>query len=426
MNKKITLVFLFFSFLIFAQESTNTPKSSNDYIVTPEILIGVTGESNSEFPDRSLQKQFLISFGWDHAKNNQEWAKRLKYPRTGLSLGYTNFGNNKYLGHAFSLLPFIEFNGFKKERFKVQIGTGISYFNKKYDLINNFYNRATSTDLTWSFRLFTYYNLFPSEKVDWRIGAGYTHHSNGHTRLPNQGYNSFLFSVSADIKSISNNTNLDNLEPITFKKSISDYCLINFGVGINSLSETFSDKKGVYTISGEYGKILNNTFKLGIGFYYRFYQNYYDYIKNNESLVQDGRDYDYLKKSPFWNATNFGLTVNGEILLNHIGIDVQFGFNIHKPAYRIDWTLNQGYGVVPKTIPEDHSRIFGLGELDTYYQLKRLVSGRFGLKYYVIGTEKKSNHDFYVGTFINSNFGQADFTEFSFGYIRKFNFKKHD
>ncbi|WCO03371.1 acyloxyacyl hydrolase [Psychroserpens ponticola] len=424
MNKTSTLIFLFFTIIIYGQEPNATSEPSNAFILTPEVLIGITGESNTDFPYRTLQTQYLINFGWNHLNTTQEWAKRLKYPRTGLSIGYTDFGNKRFLGHAFSLLPFMEFNGFKKERFKVHVGTGLSYFNKKYDFTDNFFNRATSTDLTWSFRLFAYYNLFPSETIDWRIGAGYAHHSNGHTRLPNQGYNSFLVSFSADIKSASKIKNINNLEPIALKKSISDYYLIHLGAGINSLSETFSDKTEVYTISGEYGKIINNTFKLGVGFYYRFYQNYYDYINNNESLVQEGREYDYLKKNPFWNATNFGLTVNGEILLNHIGIDVQFGFNIHKPAYRVDWTLNQGYGVVPTTINEDHGGEFALGELDAYYQLKRLVSARFGLKYYFIGSEKKSNYDFYVGTFINSNFGQADFTEMSFGYIHKFNFEE--
>lgn len=423
MNKATTLIVIFFTIFSFSQES-NTTSLSNDFIITPELLIGITGESNSEFPDRSLQKQFLVSFGWNHFNSDQEWAKRLKHPRTGLSLGYTNFGNNDKLGYAFSVLPFIEFNGFKQERFKVHIGTGVSYFNTQYDFEHNFFNRAVSTDLTWSFRLFSYYNLFPTETIDWRIGLGYAHHSNGHTRLPNQGYNSFLFSLSADIKSVSSPSKNKTSTLKSFNKSISDYYIVNFGLGINALSETFGRKKAVYNLSGEYGKLINNTFKLGIGFYYRFYQNYYDYIKNNESLVQDGREFDYLKNSPFWNATNFGLTLNGEILMNHFGIDVQFGFNIHKPAYRIDWTLNQGYGIVPREIPEDHGTEYALGELDSYYQLKRLISGRFGLKYYLIGTEKKSNHDFYFGTFINSNFGQADFTEFSVGYIRKFNFKE--
>lgn len=423
MKKVISLFFLLFSICAYCQESDKVSSTNSSFVWTPELIIGITGESNSEFPDRSLQKQALVHLGWEHFNSTQEWARRLKFPRTGLSLGYTDFGNSDKLGQALSLLPFIEFQGFKNERFKVHIGTGVSYFNTQYDFETNFFNRAVSTDLTWSFRLFSYYNLFPNEHIDWRVGLGYAHHSNGHTRLPNQGFNSFLLSVSADIKSkpktqVSNT----NIEPL--KKSISDYIIVNVGIGANALSESFGDKKAVYNVSGEYGKIINNTFKLGVGFYYRFYKNYYDYINNNESLVQDGRDFDYLKKNPFWNATNFGLTLNGEILLNHIGIDVQFGFNIHKPAYRIDWTLNQGYGIVPREIPENHGREYALGELDTYYQLKRLVSGRFGLKYYVFGSEKKTDHDFYIGTFINSNFGQADFTELSIGYIHKFNFKE--
>jgi len=424
MKKISTLIILLFYFISYSQNSNSATPNSN-VIVTPELLVGFTGESNTDFPERSLQTQLVFNLAWDQKNNNDEWAQRLKHPRTGLSLGYTNFGNNEKLGYAISLLPFMEFNGFKKERIKVHIGTGISYFNTQYDFENNFFNRAVSTDLTWSFRIFSYYNLFPTETIDWKVGLGYAHHSNGHTRLPNQGYNSFLVSFSADIKSNSKTKPIDHQPDEPYKKSISDYYIVNFGVGINALSESFDDKKEVYNVSAEYGKIINNTFKLGVGFYYRFYQNYYDYIKNNESLVQEGRDFEYLKKHPFWNATNFGLTVNAELLLNHIGIDVQFGFNIHKPAYRIDWTLNQGFGVVPRTVPEIYNGgKYALGELDTYYELKRLVSGRFGIKYYVIGSNKNPKHDFYIGTFINSNFGQADFTEMSLGYIYRLKFKE--
>jgi seryl-tRNA synthetase len=74
---------------------------------------------------------------------------------------------------------------------------------------------------------------------------------------------------------------------------------------------------------------------------------------------------------------------------------------------------------VPRTIPEEGG-YFRLGDLsETYYTLKYRFSGRLGLKYYFIGTSEKPIHNFFVGAFINSNLGQADFTEIAIGYTKQ-------
>ncbi len=414
MTNKLTFLLLFSVLISKGQE-----KGSNVFSITPEILIGFSGEPNTFFPDRGLQKQAFISFGWHHANNTQEWASYLKTSKAGISIGYTDLGNKSQLGEIFTIQPFLEFNAFKNKNINLHVGSGVSYITKKYHPITNEFNKAVSTDLTWSFRMFMYYNLIKDNQVNWRIGTGYTHHSNGHARLPNQGYNSFLISLGAEINT--SNNSFKNSTPVKIpKKTISNYFSIRSGYGQNVLSIAFNDKKSVYTISGEYGKVYNNTFKLGFGAYFRFYQTYYNYISNNESLVQNGREFSDLKSNAFINALNIGISANSELLLNHIGIDLQVGINIFKPAYKIDWRLNQGWGDVPRVIPESGGR-FRLGDIEeSYYKIKRTISARFGLKYYIVGTTKKPVNNLYIGTFINSNLGQADFTELAIGYIKIF------
>jgi len=419
MSKKITFVFLLISSFVVAQQTKDTTLFKS-VIVTPEIMAGVTAEANVNFPDHSFQKQIMLSFGWEHDNTPQEWAQRLKGPRTGIGFGYENFGNKDTLGSALTLMPFIEFNAFRKEKLKVQLGMGGSYFNKKYDSILNPKNQAVTTDLTWSFRAFINYQFISSEKIDWRVGAGYFHHSNGHTRLANQGYNSFLISLSADIKNNKRDRNFAIIPD--FDRSIYSYFTFRSGYGINAFSKAFNDKKSVYTISAEYGKVLNNTFKLGVGFYYRFYEHYYDYIVNNESLVQDGREFDYYKEHPWRNASNLGLFIKGEVLLNHFGIDFQLGVNLYKPGYRIDWRINQGWSYVPRVIPEQSGVV--LGEFDSKFKKKKLISSHLGLKYYLFGNERAPKNNFFIGMFLNTNLGQADFSEVSVGYVYSFNFKK--
>ena len=127
--KKLNYLLCLFSLTLFAQQPEEN-SSFNNIILTPEIMGGVTSEPNKDFPEHSFQKQLMFSLGWDNRTNPQEWAQRLKGPRTGMSVGYANFGNADSLGYALTLMPFIEINAFGKENLKVVVGMGASYFNK--------------------------------------------------------------------------------------------------------------------------------------------------------------------------------------------------------------------------------------------------------------------------------------------------------
>ena len=380
--KQLLTVFFFFLCVQLASQEAHVENRTN-FIFTPEFMLGYTAESNDNFPDRGLQSQLILNFGWDHSVNPKEWARRLKGPKTGISLGYTNFAKDS-LGHAFTVMPFIEFGAFRSKRFKAHVGMGGSYFTKIYDEINNPLNQAVSTKLNWSFRMYLYYEMLRTTNIDWRLGLGYSHHSNGHTRLPNQGYNSFLVSVSADIKSKNSIDEIPDIQASDFKRRINDYVSLYSGFGINVLSLAYNDKRGVYSISGEYGKVLNGMFRVGIGFYYRFYQHYYDYINDREFLVREGEEFESLTKSPTWNASALGLHANGEFILNHIGFNVMLGINLHKPAYQIDWRINEGWDNTPREIPPN----FQLGEFDGKYRLKKTLATRMGLKYYFWDTSR--------------------------------------
>ncbi len=394
-------------------------KQDTDLLYIPELVFGTSAASNKIFPDRKLQKQAFFSLAWDHKNNTQEWVQWLNSPRTGISVGYTDFGNSESLGSAFSLMSFLEFKAFKKKRLKAHIGVGGSYFTKRFDPETNFFNRAVSTDFTWSLRAFLHYTFLEKKKVDYRVGVGVFHHSNGHTRLPNNGYNSFLVSLSAAIK----HTESNPIEKEIHEKSKYNYVTLRTGIGQNVLNDgfPFNNKKEVYAISFEYGKVYNKIFKIGAGAYYRFYEHYYDYINDNESLVQDGREFESLKENPWWNGSSYGVYIKGELLLNHIGIELLLGGSFHKPAYKIDWRINEGWDFAPRDIPETG---WVLGELGSKYKFKNAIATRAGFKYYLKGTNKFCVNNLYAGVFINANLGQADFTEIGIGYVYRWKPKK--
>ncbi len=430
MTNKITWFLFIITCSIYAQQKDSIPNFS--HFTTAELLLGKTQAANSGFPDTGLQKSFVLNFGKYNNQNLDEWAYRLRHPRTGVSFAITDFGNHEFIGFSASVLPFMEFDFLRKNHkdLKMHVGVGASYFTNKYDSVpfslNNIpenTNRAISTKVTWAFRLFLYYELIKNKEANWRLGAGYFHQSNGHTKLPNQGLNSFLFSISRQSnynfkkRTPANSTN----SKLTYKKNSQNYFTFRTGAGLNVLSEVFNDRKGVYTVAASYGKIINKTFKIGLGFYYRYYEHYNNYIKNDEELVLE--QYSHFQDNPFKYSTNYGVYITSELLLGHIGFEVNLGYNIYKPFYEVEWQINQGFYWDFET-PEGTETKYILGELDGYYNLKKTISARLGLKYYLISNQKSPKSNIFIACHINANLGQADFTELSLGYVHRFKFKE--
>ena len=216
----------------------------------------------------------------------------------------------------------------------------------------------------------------------------------------NNGLNSFLISISADINSLTKENPHEKTD-YKYKNTVDNYLEMRTGMGENAFAIAFNDRKNVYRFSGEYGSVYNNTFKIGLDFYYHFYEHYYNYIRKHESLTQAGRQFEHYQINLWHNATNLGLSLNGEILLNHFGIEMQVGFNFHKPSYKIDWRINKGWKNTPQDIPES----WQIGELDSYFKLKYRISSRLGLIYYFFGMESKPENNFYEGAHINANLG---------------------
>lgn len=400
---------LLFLVLLFASIAQGQQLIKPNYsFAALEYSIGKTSTANVNFPKLNPQQGLLFSIGTTNFDDKLEWARQLNYPKTGLTVSYVDMGNNDKVGQTITLIPFIDFKILNKwsDRWNVKFGLGTSYFNKMYDEVDNPDNKAITTQFTWAFRSNLYYRLLEREQYDLKLGVGYFHNSNGHLRLPNNGLNTFLFSVYSELKF--------NKEPLTeFKTdSISShrtsqrYYSARVGLGQKVLSEDSTNKKEVYAFAASTGKIINKTFKYGYGFYYRFYEDYYDYITQDGELVNEL--YPEMKEKPVQYASNIGLFASGELLLSHVGIEFEIGLNLYKPAYKFDWQINERKWV---------DGGFQLGELNSYYKLKKTVSSRLGTKLYLINTNKAPRHNLFLGAFINANFGQADFSELTLGYV---------
>jgi len=389
------------------------PKTST--YLEMDVSIGWMGSSNSNFPIHRLQKNVFLNFGEDHGDGLKDWEHYLKGLKTGISLGFSDLGNTSDLGYAYSILPYAEFALFPKkmDNLSLMLAFGGSYVTKKYDLQTNPFNKGVSTHINWSFKSSILYNVFKGDKSTWKIGLGYFHYSNGHVRKPNRGYNSILLSTLVDFKMMPNL--VESTPSSEHLRSMHWYYAARLGVGLNSFSDVFNDKEPVYAVSLSGGKIINRTFKYGLGLYYHFYQHYYDYIINEETLVRTQEP--QFSQRPIINASNLGIFGSAELLLGQVGMEMNIGLNFYKPFYKLDWQLNKGY-----THFVNGEEIIVLGELNSYYQIKKYVFSRMGLKYYFFDVDSSPKNNMFIGAFINANLGQADFSELTIGYVHKFDF----
>ena len=380
-------------------------KHQSQWYSALEYSIGKTSPANVDFPPIGPQHGVLVSIGTTQNDRNRTWKQILNFPETGLTFSYAQLGNTRYLGAAYTLTPYINCKIFRSwsSRFHLKVGMGASYFTRQYDPISNPNNKAISTRFTWALRTNMYYQLLNKKAYNLHVGLGYFHNSNGHTRLPNNGLNTFLVSVYSQLNFKKEATNNPVVSPIS--STLQNYFTSRFGMGRRVLSVYDNAAKDVYAIAFSAGAIYNKTFKLGYGMYYRLYKDYYDYIAENGSVVANL--YPKFRNNPFQYASTIGFSGTGEVLLSHVGVEFEVGINVYKPAYAFDWQINE---------EKYKDGAMQLGELTTYYKIKKTIATRFGIKGYLFNTDDAPRHNLFIGAFINANLGQADFTELTLGY----------
>lgn len=170
-------------FMMDAQKGFSIEPSFHFGVVTkhtPELAFDVKG------PTYGLDVNFKFqTFG------KKEWHQWRKFPRFGITAMWLRFGNNEVLGSALSITPNINIPLFTKKKWEAfyQIGTGVAYMTKPYDVINNPENNAIgSHGVTTIFMKFHAFKQLNSN-FKFHTGLSLNHFSNGSARLPNFGLN---------------------------------------------------------------------------------------------------------------------------------------------------------------------------------------------------------------------------------------------
>lgn len=380
----LRIIFLTFYIITFFQLQVFS--QSENYVV-PEVFTGSIIPNYMNGPDFGPRIGLGVTY-YKVSKENNSTNHYYKYPLLGIQAGFHRLGNPFVYGNEINLMPVL---GLKLEKGMFQWGIGTSYFTKTYR--QNEGNQSIGSHLNWAFQWMYYRTFDLSEDKKLRLGFGYHHSSNGHTQLPNYGLNSAVISMSIVPSSLISKDLKQDPDQVPNGRKL--FILTRSGIGMHEFGSTTypirGDKKLVFTQSLGVGFTFKEHFRWYAGFGTRHYQHYADSISNSPQL----QDLDV-------HPNNHYFLMGIEYLIYHFGISIEGGINLSKPFY---FHFAQDYE-----------------NTDSFkYTLKKIFPSRMGLRLYLLNTAKKPKHNIYVSAHINANFGQADFSEASLGYV--YNFK---
>lgn len=325
--------------------------------------LGVHRPSISHLPQEQVfmgEASYFIDL-----KEKNTWASAYPGARIGVSGFFSKTGNTELLGYLFGGFAYGDLPFFRNEKqsFSARVGSGLAFANKVYDPISNPKNNAISSHVNVIVQMsLNYRRYFGVSEIG--VGLGLNHFSNGSNKLPNLGLNYPMLTVSYGRNKVQ--SKVKERERYAPSWGTKWRFGANFILSAKEVFPTGGKKYPVFAVNGIARKIFNP--KLGVEFAV-------DGIYKTAIL-------DYL---PEYQKRPIDIFQVG-IFAGHI-----LTFD------RFSTILGMGVYVVDRYLPEDH-----------FYH-------RIGMRY---AFENKVQ----VGVTLKSNWGKADYVEWSVGYT--FNRKK--
>lgn len=126
-------------------------------------------------------------------QGDTKWEHTQRYMKWGVNCIFTTLGNQKVLGPAMGIFPYMEYNNIQGKRHSLHFGLGVggAFVPQSFSIPDNHTNIALSSKINGAvnFRLISKYKI--NDYIHWNAGIGFTHISNGSYKLPNLGVNTF-------------------------------------------------------------------------------------------------------------------------------------------------------------------------------------------------------------------------------------------
>lgn len=290
----------------------------------PQVL-SLSGHYGFIIPHREELREVAGSYPWSI---QAEWSRRHNtqaawdycacYPKIGIALNYTHFGNPEVLGSSYAAMSFIEpylsFSGKLKPSFR--LGAGFTYLNQVYNANTNPENLFFSFPV--SFFLQAHLGLNYEIARQWHLisGVAYSHISNGGVKQPNRGINFPTLNIGLEY----------SLQPVELHRREK----------VKSIREIHPEKR-FWLVQPFFSRrdIANN---LGRSTLVGMSASYHRIVGRLSALhggLEGVRDSSPQRYDDTANTYSFGLVAGHDFLLGKLIFSQQLGYYFIKPTARV-------------------------------------------------------------------------------------------
>lgn len=315
--RKIYLLFGLVSTSLFAQ----------DYKDTNAIEVNLmSGNVLPHTPDmyhlQSHPDALMLSFS-RQTHGTKEWHSAYNFPDYGGYFLYQNF-NLPALGEAHAIGMHYNFY-FLNRNLQLKLAQGFAYVTNPYDKYDNSKNKAFGTSILDNTNIGLSYqksNIYKGFGIN--AGVMFCHYSNGRTKSPNSGINTYLLNLGVNYDFDGKSQNKDS---IVDKKSFRERIKYNivFRSGVNESPVINSGQYPFYHIGFYADKRFGRKSALQLGTELFLTQSFKDYIKYKANA------YPELQLDPNTDYKRVGLFVGHELFVNRFSIEAQLGYYIYDP-----------------------------------------------------------------------------------------------
>ena len=388
--RKVSIVLFVLILAKLCAGQLSAPPDKNVFFIQPQIRVGKILNNMPDMPDRTMSVFGDVNIAWQ-TRGKHIWNQYYKYPQVGFLVSAGYLGNNDILGYSISVVPnlSLRLSKWKKVNIYIMLGVGLSYFTKIYDEIDNPENKLIGTRVTNKSLVCFDLNYHISRQFVLTAGVSASHFSDGHFQLPNFGINIPAMNIGVKYFPASfpkEYYKFDSL--VIYNKKL----LINlkFGIGYHefgtAIKPTGGPKYPVYTATAYLSKRLNTKLNFQFGINYNYYTSYYDFIESQE----------YYTNNAHFKASSIIAFAGIEFIVGKFGFSAQLGSYLYNEFYR---------------------DLQDLRSMDKgwRYQSARYITTRLGVQYYIFKPLTSTRLNPWIGTFLKSNGGAADFAEISIG-----------
>jgi len=257
-----------------------------------------------------------------HGKD--EWHSAYNFPDYGVYFEYQNY-NNDFLGKVYAAGVLYNFY-FLNRNLELKLSQGIGYATNPYDKVENSKNKAFGSTLMANTNIGLFYKKeHLLDKFGLQAGFLFTHFSNGRTKSPNSGINSFLLNVGVnyDFSKVANKA----VDTALVKKSFKEPIKYNFVIrsGFNESPVIGSGQHPFYHIGFFVDKRFNRKSALQLGTDLFLTNSFKDFIKYKSVAFPE------LNINPNTDYKRVGVFVGYELFVNRISLEAQVGYYVYRP-----------------------------------------------------------------------------------------------